>query len=195
MTVQEAYTQLSAALQSIYEPREAATIAGMAIEHITGFAGSLRLLHKHEPFTTEQVQTYRKIMADLLLHKPVQYVLQEAYFMGLKLYVNEEVLIPRPETEELVEWMVSDIKKSTMKNSSAMAMLSIIDIGTGSGCIPIALKSELPGAQLYAVDISAHTLDVARKNADGLNTDIHFFMADILDATIMGRHTCCATIS
>ena len=90
-------------------------------------------------------------------HKPVQYVLGEAWFFKMKLFVNEHVLIPRPETEELVEWIVAELK---IKNEK----LKIIDVGTGSGCIAIALKrtSQL---DILAIDVSAEALSVARQNA------------------------------
>jgi release factor glutamine methyltransferase len=92
---------------------------------------------------------------------------------GLKLYVDENVLIPRPETEELVEWIVSDL---TIHNSQ----FTILDIGTGSGCIAIALKKKLPSSQLSALDISEAALKIAQRNASDHNTQINFFRADIL---------------
>jgi len=91
-------------------------------------------------------------------HQPVQYVLHEAWFAGLKLYVDENVLVPRPETEELVEWIVSDL---TIHNSQ----FTILDIGTGSGCIAIALAVKCPNTRVVALDASAEALAVAKVNA------------------------------
>ncbi len=107
-------------------------------------------------------------------HQPVQYVLHEAWFYGMKLYVDEHVLIPRPETEELVEWMLKDAETNKQP-------INILDIGTGSGCIPIALKKNMPAAEVWAVDISNEALLVAQRNADTQQTSITFQQADILN--------------
>jgi release factor glutamine methyltransferase len=94
----------------------------------------------------------------------------------MKFFVEENVLIPRPETEELVEWIVTDFKQG--KNSKP---INIIDIGTGSGCIPIALKKELSNSNITAIDVSEKALLVAKKNAENLNATIHFLQIDFLD--------------
>jgi release factor glutamine methyltransferase len=120
------------------------------------------------------VQQLDQYTNELLAHKPVQYVLSEAWFAGMKLYVDQNVLIPRPETEELVDLVVKDIIKDSDNNR-------FLDIGTGSGCIPIAIKKKLPQSAVYAVDINAATLDVARKNAVLNNVEINFILADILN--------------
>jgi release factor glutamine methyltransferase len=105
----------------------------------------------------------------------VQYVLNEAWFTGLKLYVDENVLIPRPETEELADMAIKDVLKNNNQS------IAILDIGTGSGCIAIGLKKNLPGATVYAVDVSEGALEVARKNANENSAAIHFILSDILD--------------
>lgn len=104
---------------------------------------------------------------------PVQYLTQSAYFWGRKFYVDENVLIPRFETEELVEWVIEDFEKYNDP-------ISLIDIGTGSGCIPITLKLLFPYFEVFALDISEKALKVAEKNAKELGTSIHFIHADIL---------------
>ncbi len=176
MTVGEAYTELSTDLRAIYEPREAQNIANLVIEHITGFANSNRILHKPDILTNQQEVTFQQIKSELLTGKPLQYALHETYFYGMKFYVDESVLIPRPETEELVEWILSDVQ-STMYN----VQCEIMDVGTGSGCIPIAIKKGLPKAAVSALDVSEKALAVAKKNAAGQNTEVLFFKADILD--------------
>ena len=118
---------------------------------------------------------YFNIMEDLIskyidLEKPIQYILGYAYFCGLKLIVNEDVLIPRPETELLVERAVEEINKNNYK--------TILDIGTGSGAIAIAIKKET-GIVVTALDISTSALDVARKNAERYNLDINFIHSDL----------------
>lgn len=112
------------------------------------------------------------LLPQLLTGRPFQYVLGKASFFGMDLYVNEAVLIPRPETEELVDRIV----KSRLSNTPR-----IIDIGTGSGCIALALKKAIPEAEVYAMDVSGEALEVARKNANSLGLEINFIQADILE--------------
>jgi release factor glutamine methyltransferase len=114
------------------------------------------------------------MLDELLQGKPLQYVTGKAYFMERLFDVNEQVLIPRPETEELVIWILNDYKSSTEP-------INILDIGTGSGCIPISLKLEMPTAHISSCDISAGALEVAQKNARRLNAEVHFIALDFLD--------------
>ena len=106
---------------------------------------------------------------------PIQYIIGETEFFGLNFKVNNAVLIPRPETEELVAWILQDLQNSTES-------LSIVEIGTGSGCIPIALAKNLPFAEIYAMDISEKALEVARENARLNEVNINFKLQDILKA-------------
>lgn len=108
---------------------------------------------------------------------PVQYVLGETEFCGLNFVVGESVLIPRPETEELVAWIAEETKPDAL----------ILDIGTGSGCIAVSLKKFLPGSEVYACDISTEALNVARLNADKNNQQVIFFEMDILNTTTAER--------
>lgn len=173
MTVQEAYKQLLAQLYELYDAREAANIADLVIEHLTSQRKIDRIVNKQMPVfaaAREQLQNYTQ---QLLEHKPVQYVLNETWFAGMKLYVDENVLIPRPETEELVEW-VADC-------GLQIADCRLLDIGTGSGCIPIALKKKHADWDVHAVDISVGALEVAKKNAAANNTNVQFHLLDVLD--------------
>ncbi len=104
---------------------------------------------------------------------PIQYIFGKANFFGLDFFVNENVLIPRPETEELVQWIIDDYKGNG-------EVLKILDIGTGSGCIAISLKKALPSAELWAVDVSAGALDVARENALSNQVEINLLQENIL---------------
>lgn len=174
MTIQEAYKQIIFQLYSIYDDREAANITDMLIEYVTEFRKMDRLLNKNMILSQAQERSLLESTHELLRHKPVQYVLHEAWFMGMKFYVDEHVLIPRPETEELVEWI---LKEQKVKNKK----VKILDIATGSGCIAIALQKKLPGAITEAMDISAPALQVAKKNAVNLNADVDFKEVDILD--------------
>jgi len=106
----------------------------------------------------------------------VQYVLGEAWFAGMKLQVDERVLIPRPETEELVEWALA-----WLGDNRNLAHHRILDIGTGSGCIALALKKKCPKADVHALDISPAALQLAKENAASLDLGIHFHQHNILD--------------
>lgn len=173
MKIQQAFQHLKTQLETVYEPAEAANIADWAMEALTGYRLSERIKHGDELLDAAQTADLQQYITQLLAHRPVQYVLGESYFYGLKLWVTEAVLIPRPETEELVDWIL----KSTDKGGK----LQVIDIGTGSGCIPLALKKNMPLAEVYAADISEDALAVARKNAQDLQLDVHFKLMDILD--------------
>jgi release factor glutamine methyltransferase len=180
MTIQQTYIDFKIRLESIYEDREADNIADWVFEKITGLKkwerrnNSLQLseIHQHQ---------LDQSLAELLQHKPVQYVLKEAWFYKRNFYVDENVLIPRPETEELVEWIVADAR-SAMFDLPFKNKFRIIDIGTGSGCIPVSLKKEIPNAHVTAIDISQKVVFVASKNAKDLSADIDFLQIDFLNA-------------
>ena len=181
ITVQQAYEQLRQQLQSIYDQREAAAVSAAVILHITGLNNSGRIIHKHKPFTPGQELDYKNITAALLQHQPLQYVLHEAHFYGMHLYVDESVLIPRPETEELVDWIID---KLNTKYSINNIQYSMLDIGTGSGCIAIALKKHLSFANVHAIDISEKALAIAKKNADAQANGVQFHLLDILNENL-----------
>lgn len=172
MTIHQAQQQLTSDLSSIYDAREAANITDWVLEALTGWRKIDRLVHKQDALDSTQSAQLEQYTSALLQHTPVQYVLQEAWFYGMKFYVDEQVLIPRPETEELVEWVV-------LENSGHGP--AILDIGTGSGCIPIALKKNISEAVVYGCDISKGALAVAERNANYQHTDIQWLHLDILD--------------
>ena len=171
MTIHEASQHLLFQLYHVYDQQEAGNIADWVMENLTGWKKIDRMLNKSVKMSDSMDALLKKYIEELATHKPVQYVLHEAWFCGMKFYVDENVLIPRPETEELVEWIISDIQN---KN------ISILDIGTGSGCIAIAVKKKLPGVTVYACDISEKALAVAKQNALNNNVEIEFIQADIL---------------
>jgi release factor glutamine methyltransferase len=189
MGIQEAQQVLVNQLSSVYEGREGRNIADWVMEHLTGLRKIDRLMYKEQALTAEQEGLLARYTTELLAHRPVQYVLGEAWFAGMKFYVNENVLIPRPETEELVEWIVGEVGKAGIFGNRQSAIGNhryavegpvILDIGTGSGCIPIGLKKGLAGAKVYGVDVSSGALAVAQQNAQALGTDIQFILLDIL---------------
>ena len=176
MTFAEATKHITEELKTIYSDGEANNIATWVIEHIIGTKRTERVIHKEKKLNAEQLTQLNNCLQRLKQHEPVQYVLNEAWFYGLKFYVDKNVLIPRPETEELIEWVISDCKFPIDK-------LSILDIGTGSGCIPISLKRKLRRAQVWSCDISEAALQVASKNAMTIGADINFLHLDFLNRT------------
>lgn len=177
MTISEAGNKLTATLKQIYSPREAINITALVMEKITGLSRSERLVNKYLELNAFQQNQFTGAQMQLLQHRPVQYVLQEAWFCGLPFYVDESVLIPRPETEELVELIMQD--NLPVKEEA----ISILDIGTGSGCIAITLKKKLSNTTVYAMDISKKALSIARKNALQNQAEIVLLQEDILDCS------------
>lgn len=133
-------------------------------------------------FTDEEILSWKKIVNQLLQEIPIQYILGSTYFCGVKFKVSPDVLIPRPETEELVEWIT---------NSQHVENPRIIDIGTGSGCIAIALANQIPHAEVNAIDVSKAALLIAAENAKINNVVVKFIEQDILSiATLDGKYDC-----
>ena len=122
-----------------------------------------------------EIEKWNSILVQLQQDKPIQYITGEAWFYGLRFEVNENTLIPRPETEELVEWILNS---PITQNPS---LITILDIGTGTGCIPIALKANLSQANVTAIDVSKKALEVAKRNAESNKVEINFIQANILD--------------
>ncbi|MBA4153290.1 peptide chain release factor N(5)-glutamine methyltransferase [Flavobacterium sp.] len=129
-------------------------------------------LNPNFEITVEEEQYWDSVLTQLKTQKPIQYILGETSFYGLTFLVNEHTLIPRSETEELVQWILE-----TNPTSSEIALL---DIGTGTGCIPITLKKNLPKATVFALDVSEKALEVATKNASMNQVEITFLQNDIL---------------
>ncbi|MCW3087018.1 MAG: prmC [Sediminibacterium sp.] len=174
MTTQSAYKGLIAGLTQLYDAREAANIADWVMESVTGKKRIDRLLDQHREMAEVQQNRLAAITQQLLNHTPVQYVLGEAWFAGMRFYVNEHTLIPRPETEELVAWIEDIYRKEPLHYRC------LLDIGTGSGCIPIVLKKNLPDLSVTSVDISTDAIVVADRNAEELKAIIEIKALDFL---------------
>lgn len=161
-------------LKSKYTEGEINTLFFWIAEKIVDKPASILRLALEEEWHEfeEKKNSFLFYLMELKTGKPFQYLLGETEFYGLKFFVNENVLIPRPETEELVEWI---LKENTAKN------LRVFDIGTGSGCIPIVIQKKLPDAKVYSTDISEKALELAKVNAEYHNTDIQFIHADFLN--------------
>jgi release factor glutamine methyltransferase len=174
MTMQEATYLLLNKLYTIYDKSEASQVTDWVLEKLTGSKKAERMIYKNETITSSEENTLKQYTERLLQHEPVQYVLNEAWFGNMKFYVDRNVLIPRPETEELIEWIISNCK-------FPLDELKILDIGTGSGCIPVSLKRRLRKAEVWSCDISAEALAVAKKNADELGVEVKLIQLDFLD--------------
>lgn len=173
MTLNELYRLYLHDLKDIYPENEAADITKLVFESVAGISRA-DVIRNPEKLLNEPLRsTLKKHLADLKTHQPVQYVIGEAWFYQMKYKVNPAVLIPRPETEELVTGVIEVLKD----NPNA----AVLDIGTGSGCIPIALKKNMPGAAITAIDVSKEALEVAKENAAIHHTPILLKQLDFLD--------------
>lgn len=166
------FKELLVQLHHIYSEDECKGIFSILIEEITGKQLSIFLSDdKSNQLTQEQRSLWDNIVVQLKEGCPLQYIIQKQYFCGLPFQVTPDVLIPRPETEELIEWIVSSL--------SPLHTRSILDIGTGSGCIAILLKKYFPDAYVEAWDISAEALEVAKENANRLGYAVTFNQVDL----------------
>lgn len=172
MTTRELTVSLASALQALYPEREAQAIAALVVEHLLGLDSLQRLMAARETVPPAALAAVPALQARLLAHEPVQYVLGTAYFEGMALEVTPATLIPRPETEELVRVITAE--------QPARSGLRVLDVGTGSGCLALALARALPGSVVLAVDISAAALVVARRNAARYAPAVAFQELDIL---------------
>ena len=175
------YEKLWQRLTDIYETGEAKAIVRLALEVRFGLTMTDILCGKIEKFTFEEQKDLKHIIQRLETGEPVQYVLGEAEFGGRTFHVEPGVLIPRPETYELCQWIMDDgrWKKEDERNTS------ILDIGTGSGCIACTLAAELPDAEVTAWDISDEALGIATKNAKSTNVHVSFKKVDVLNTPLL----------
>src|SRR5690349_10425182 len=175
MTIDDARVEIVKAIQHIYEQSEASNIAELVMENITKLSRTERITMRNEDLSTSQTELLRSSIFRLKKNEPIQYVINESWFAGMKFYVDRNVLIPRPETEELVEWIAKEVKSQKSK-------VKILDVGTGSGCIAVALKNKLPNIEMWACEVSDEALTIARLNADSLNATVDFLAINFLDA-------------
>ena len=177
-TVGDVYSRFRSQLSKSYEANEEEQITVLAFEHVMNYRRVDVSLNKDERLGENHIKSFDKILAALNTGKPIQYVLGNSWFYGINLMVNKHVLIPRQETEELVDWIVKDIKSMPKKPSA------ILDVCTGSGCIALALKKEFPEIKIIAIDISEKALEVARYNAIKENLEIKFIHMDALKISL-----------
>lgn len=174
MTVNEYYRHYLQQLQPVYSLEEATAITAMLFENKASIKRMDIVKSPGEVIAAQNKILLDEALQQLLLHKPVQYITGETWFYNLKLTVNNHVLIPRPETEELVKWIIDEHQYCKEK-------LTVLDIGTGSGCIPVSLKKHLPHLDITAIDVSAAALATAKQNALMNDTAIDFIQFDFLN--------------
>ncbi len=171
MTVGEIRKKYQEALSAIYPQSEANAITRFIFEEVLQLSALYQSLNTHVILTSEQEKMLENYLLRLQKNEPFQYILGYELFHGLRLEVNPDVLIPRPETEELVEWILD----------SEPNVNTILDIGTGCGCVAISLAKALPGVNVEALEVSKKALEVAQKNAENNDIKVHFFEMDILE--------------
>ncbi len=158
-----------------YRQEEIMQLAYVLFEEWMGWTKADVHIERQKFLKGEEVVRFRKALEELQKNKPIQYITGVSHFLDTKIKVTEGVLIPRPETEELVSLIINDYQHRQYES------LSLMDIGTGSGCIPVAIKKQMPCFDITAIDISTAALDVARENSLLNQCNIQFILADILD--------------
>ncbi|WP_281637481.1 peptide chain release factor N(5)-glutamine methyltransferase [Flavobacterium marginilacus] len=176
MKIKEYRNQFIQTLAPIYDEGEAESFFYLILEEKQQLKRIDLALQSDLEFSQEEITVWNSILEQLRLEIPIQYLLGKTSFYGLDFEVNENVLIPRPETEELVDWIIQS-QKSKVKSQK----IKILDIGTGSGCIAISLAKNLPNAQVFALDISEKALAVAKKNASLNDVNVIFLHQSILE--------------
>lgn len=164
----------------LYDERECRALSDLLLEEVYGVSRVDRIMHPDRVLPADQRQRLMEILEAMEAGIPVQQALGYAWFCGAKFRVTPDVLIPRPETAELVDWILSDVR-SRGTSASPTAGLSICDIGTGSGCIAISLARAIPDARVLALDLSTAALNIARENACQQHVDnVQFVHFDVL---------------
>lgn len=193
MIVKQYRNYFNETLKTIYPITEIDSFFFLLLEEYLGFRRVDIVLKSDFKISQETLNLLQSATKQLEQEVPLQYIIGKTEFYGLPFVVNKHVLIPRPETEELVAWVVSESSRfktfnTSTKQTTDKKQLKILDIGTGSGCIPISLKKQLPFAKISAIDISEEALSVAKKNAVLNNVDIHFILQDILKTVALDQH-------
>lgn len=183
MTISEFKIYFKKELLELYTESESAALYSIFVNKLVGFDKYLQRRFENQPLLESHIEDLEKVLSELKAGKPYQQILGETEFYGLKIFVDENVLIPRPETEELLELAIEKIKNNFQNKA-----LKILDIGTGSGIIPIVLKKKFPDAKVSAIDYSEKALKVAQKNADFHDVEIEFIHQDYLNENLNQKY-------
>ena len=173
MKIKQYRTQFIQELTSFYDPYEAESFFYLILEDKHKLRQIDVALNHELIFTESDIKVWESLLVELKKEVPIQYLLGKTNFYGLDFEVNENVLIPRPETEELVEWIINE--------NTSSKKIKILDIGTGSGCIAVSLAKNLPNAQVYAIDVSKKALETAKRNAESNEVEVFFLLQNILE--------------
>ncbi len=168
-------------LSTIYDIEEARSFFYMLSEHIVGLSRVDIAMHLNKELSASEITGFMNALKQLKKQEPIQYIIGHTSFYGLNFDVNHHVLIPRPETEELVDWMIKNLHKTKRP-------VNILDIGTGSGCIAVSLAKNLSQANVYAIDVSKEAILVAKENAKKNQVVVSFIQSDILKTEDLPMH-------
>lgn len=174
MVLKEILNVFHKELDTIYGNNEVDSFFNILIDYYLNLKRITLVMQPEYTISKEEEQPLFEALSRLKLEEPIQYILGETEFFGLVFKVNQNTLIPRPETEELVQWIIEDYKDN-------LEQIKILDIGTGTGCIPISLAKNLPKAKVKALDISTKALKVAKQNAELNAVEVDFIEQNILD--------------
>lgn len=183
MKIKQYRTQFIKELSPFYDAYEAESFFYLILEDKHKLRQIDLALNHELNFSESDFVVWNSLLGQLKKEVPIQYLLGKTSFYGLDFEVNENVLIPRPETEELVEWIINEnsITDKTKK-------IRILDIGTGSGCIAISLAKNLPNAEVFGIDVSKKAIETAKRNAINNNVDVTFVFLDILETDVLTCH-------
>lgn len=182
MTLNEYKIFFQEQLSDFYDQEECKALLAFVMGEVLNYSRADMFLKKDEKLSEDVQNRLQDIALQLRKEIPVQYIFNKAYFYGYTFTVNPSTLIPRKETEELVEWILEIMHRQPEKK------WKVLDIGTGSGCIPVTLKKEFPLAEISAIDISPEALSVAKENAKILDTEIHFMQQNILETKTLDAY-------
>jgi len=167
-------------LTPLYDAMEAESFFHIALEELKGWRRVDLALNPDAGLSAPEIEKWNDVLHQLEMQKPIQYIFGKAHFYGFEFEVNENTLIPRPETEELVEWII--------KENEFTGSIKLLDIGTGSGCIAISLAKNLADVEVSAIDVSTEALAVARRNSETNKAVVNFILQDILAAEALPEH-------
>lgn len=180
MTISEFKQYFKTALSEIYTESESSFLYSVFIQKIVGLDAFYQRRFADQELLIDDEDRLQQVISELKTRKPYQHILGETDFYGMKFFVDENVLIPRPETEELLEIAIKKIQRLRLTHEN----LKILDIGTGSGVIPLVLKKHFSEAEISSIDFSEKALETAKRNADFHQLDIHFIHSDYLNSEL-----------
>lgn len=182
MTLNDYKNLFEQQLNGLYDEEECKALLAVVMDEVLNYSRADMVLKKDEELLPEVQTRLTEVVTQLQKEIPVQYIFEKAYFYGYEFKVSPATLIPRRETEELVEWILEAMNRQPQKK------WKVLDIGTGSGCIPITIKKEFSLAEVSAIDISPEALSIAEENAHNLNVKIRFIQQNILETKTLDKY-------